>query len=95
MKLQEKEVDAYEREYQHTVNRLIQEMPPFQEAGQFLKLVQEHFSIDVRKTAHPKVIVLGSAFPEELIHSFGITPYWVLGGSLQTGAWAGEALCCC
>lgn len=90
MKLQEKEVDAYEREYQHTVNRLIQEMPPFQEAEPFLKLVQEHFSIDVRKAAHPKVIVLGSAFPEELIHSFGITPYWVLGGSLQTGAWAGE-----
>ena len=44
----------------------------------------------MRSVQHPKVIVLGSSFPEELIHAFGITPYWVLGGSLQTGAWAGE-----
>ena len=35
-------------------------------------------------------MILGSAFPEELVYAFGITPYWVLGGSLQTGAWAGE-----
>lgn len=90
MKLLEKEVDAYERECRQATNRLTQTIPPFREAGQLLNIVQEHFSIPARQAARPKVIVLGSAFPEELIHAFGVTPYWILGGSLQTGAWAGE-----
>ena len=68
----------------------MREMSSFKEAKQFLKLVQTHFSLTVRCTQCPKVIVPGSGFPEELIYAFGITPYLILGGSLQTGAWAGE-----
>ena len=90
MKLQEKEVSAYKAEHQNIVERLMREMPPFKEAEQLLELVQTHFSLAARDTLHPKVMILGSAFPEELVYAFGITPYWVLGGSLQTGAWAGE-----
>lgn len=90
MELQERETAAYETEYQNTAARLMREMPPFKEAEQLLELVQTHFSLTVRRSQQPKVIVLGSGFPEELIYAFGITPYWVLGGSLQTGAWAGE-----
>lgn len=90
MTLQEKETSAYETEYLNVLKRLVCEMPPFKETQQLLELVQTHFSLSVRRTQRPKVIVLGSAFPEELIHAFGITPYWVLGGSQQTGAWAGE-----
>lgn len=90
MKLQEKEVSAYETKYQNIAERLMREMPPFKEAEQLLELVQAHFSLAVRRTRRPQVIVLGSGFPEELIYAFGMTPYWVLGGSLQTGAWAGE-----
>ncbi len=89
--LHEKEFSAYETEHQIILERLKQEMPPFKEADQLLELVQAHFSFDVRCTMHPKVIVLGSGFPEELIHAFGVNPYWVLGGSLQTGSWAGDA----
>ncbi len=90
MKLPEKETSAYEAEHQNIVERLMREMPPFKEAKQLLELVQTHFSLAAQDTRHPKVVILGSGFPEELIHAFGITPYWVLGGSLQTGAWAGE-----
>lgn len=90
MKLQEKETLAYEAEYQSAAERLTRETPPFKEAKWFLELVQIHFSLAARRTRHPKVIILGSAFPEELVYALGITPYWVLGGSLQTGAWAGE-----
>ena len=90
MKLQEKEVSAYKTEHQNIAERLMREMPPFKEAEQLLELVQTHFSLAARDTLHPKVMILGSAFPEELVYAFGITPYWVLGGSLQTGAWAGE-----
>lgn len=91
MTLQEKEIAAYEAEYQGVMARLEQEVPPFKEAEQLLALVRAHFSIAGRRTSRPKVIVLGSGFPEELIYAFGVPPYWVLGGSLQTGAWAGEA----
>ena len=90
MKLQEKEVSAYKTEHQNIAERLMREMPPFKEAEQLLELVQTHFSLAAHDTLHPKVMILGSAFPEELVYAFGITPYWVLGGSLQTGAWAGE-----
>ena len=90
MKLQEKEVSAYKAEHQNIAERLMREMPPFKEAEQLLELVRTHFSLAAHDTLHPKVMILGSAFPEELVHAFGITPYWVLGGSLQTGAWAGE-----
>jgi benzoyl-CoA reductase/2-hydroxyglutaryl-CoA dehydratase subunit BcrC/BadD/HgdB len=89
--LQEKEISAYETEYQSVIGRLKQETPPFKEAEQLLELVQTHFSFAVRRTQHPKVIVLGSGFPEELIYAFGAVPYWGLGGSLQTGTWAGDA----
>jgi len=91
LRLQEKEISAYEAEYQNVIERLKQDMPPFKETEQFLELVRAHFSFATWRTKRPKVIVLGSGFPEELIYAFGITPYWVLGGSLQTGAWAGDA----
>ncbi len=42
MKLQEKEVEAYEREYQQPVERLTLETPPFQEAERILVLVRAH-----------------------------------------------------
>ena len=90
MKLQEKETLAYEAEYQSVAERLIREMPPFKGTERFLELVQSHFSLAVRFAWYPKVIILGSSFPEEIVYAFGATPYWVLGGSLQTGAWAGE-----
>ncbi len=90
MKLQEKETLAYEAEYQSVAERLAQETPPFKAAKKFLELVQMHFSLTMRHAQHPKVMILGSAFPEELVYAFGVTPYWVLGGSLQTGTWAGE-----
>lgn len=89
--LQEKEVSSYEAEYENVLTRLKREMPPFSEAEQLLELVQCHYSLATRYIKYPKVIVLGSGFPEELIYAFGVTPYWVLGGSLQTGAWAGDA----
>ena len=67
MTLQEKEIAAYEAEYQGVMARLEQEVPPFKEAEQLLALVRAHFSIAGRRTSRPKVIVLGSGFPEELI----------------------------
>jgi benzoyl-CoA reductase/2-hydroxyglutaryl-CoA dehydratase subunit BcrC/BadD/HgdB len=44
------------------------------------------------EAARPKVIVLGSGVPEEIIHAAGVTPYWILGGSLGTANWADDAV---
>lgn len=40
MKLQEKEISAYEAEHQNIAERLMREMPPFKEAERFLELVR-------------------------------------------------------
>lgn len=53
MKLQEKEVSAYEAEYQNITERLMREMPPFKEAEQLLELVRTHFSLAVQPAQHP------------------------------------------
>ena len=45
MKLQEKEISAYEAEHQNSAEQLMREMPPFKEAERFLELVQAHDEI--------------------------------------------------
>lgn len=86
-----KEINAYKQEYQEALAQLKLDMPSFPETEKFLELVESHLSFEQLSTQRPQVIVLGSAFPEELVYAFGAVPYWVLGGSLQTGAWAGDA----
>ena len=69
MKLQEKEVSADKAEHQTIAERLMREMPPFKEAEQLLELVRTHFSLAVHGTLHPKVMILGSGFPEKLVYA--------------------------
>ncbi|MDE7245150.1 MAG: 2-hydroxyacyl-CoA dehydratase family protein [Oscillospiraceae bacterium] len=90
MKIQEKEISAYEKEYQDTLAQMKKAVPPYKEVSLLMKAVEKHFSLDNISKRHPKVIVLGSGIPEELIYALDIRPYWILGGSLQTGAWAGD-----
>lgn len=91
MEHQKKEIDAYEKEYQNTLERLKKAAPPYKEATILMNAVEKHFAYENISKRHPKVVILGSGIPEELICAFGVRPYWVLGGSLQTGTWAGDA----
>lgn len=89
--MKQQEITAYEQEYQETLARLKKSMPPYREAKLLLQAIEKHFSFKAISSRRPKIIVLGSGIPDELVYAFGACPYWVLGGSLQTGVWAGDA----
>ena len=89
--MKQQEITAYEQEYQETLARLKKSMPPYREAKLLLQAIEKHFSFKAISSRRPKIIVLGSGIPDELVYAFGVRPYWVLGGSLQTGVWAGDA----
>lgn len=88
---QEKTIGAYEKEHQDVLERLKKDAPTYREAKMLMKAVEKHFSYENISRRRPEIVILGSGIPEELVCAFGIRPYWVLGGSLQTGAWAGDA----
>lgn len=87
----EREINAYHQEIHDTLRRLKEEAPPYREMDYFFRIVGEHYGFEAIKKAAPSVVVLGTSVPEELIYAAGATPYWVLGGSPRTGAWANDA----
>lgn len=92
MIIREKEISAYEQEIRVALKRLREDAPPYQELQYFFQTVQKHFSAGQISQEKPKVIVMGTSVPEELIYACGTVPYWILGGSSQTAAWAGDAV---
>ena len=90
MEHQEKEISAYNKEYQDTLIQMKKDVPPYLEATLLMETVEKHFSYENISQRRPEVVILGSSIPEELVCAFGVCPYWVLGGSLQTGTWAGD-----
>ena len=58
------------------------------EAEWFLNDVYRHFTLNDA----PELIVLGEDFPWELAWSFGVRPYFLLGGSLETTHWSDALL---
>jgi len=85
-----KEVCLYEQEIKDTLQRLDESTPPFLETGYFIRTVHDYFSFQKMRDKRPKVIILGTSIPEEIIYASGAIPYWILGGSLGTTAWADE-----
>lgn len=52
------------------------------EAEYFLQLMKQYYSPEVLLEAKPKVIVFGTDFPLEIVHSLiGEPPYWIIGGN--------------
>lgn len=92
MVIREKEISAYEQEIRVALKRLREDAPPYQELQYFFQTVQKHFSAGQISQEKPKVIVMGTSVPEELIYACGTVPYWIFGGSSQTAAWAGDAV---
>ena len=86
----DKEISAYEQEFKDTLQKLKEEAPPFKEMGYFIQSVHDYFSFENIKLKRPKVIVLGTSIPEELIYASGAAPHWILGGSLGTTVWADD-----
>ncbi len=84
------EIYAYEQEWHTALERLESEEPHLHHLDYFFNLVRSHFAYERMRKEKPPVVILGTCIPEELVYAAGATPYWVLGGSLRTGLWAGD-----
>ena len=52
------------------------------ETEYFLKLTEQYYSPETLSEIKPKVIVFGTDFPLEIVHSLtGAPPYWIIGGN--------------
>lgn len=55
---------------------------PLPECEYFINTAKKYFSEESLTTAEPQVIVLGTDFPLEIVHSLtGKPPYWIIGGN--------------
>lgn len=88
MTIENRELRLYAQEWTETLEQLRQKAPALHELAYFFQTAAAHFSFEKLASRKPKAIVLGSSFPEELIYASGAAPYWILGGSLETAAWA-------
>lgn len=79
----------YNKEIMDTLQKIVKIMPAYKELVFFVKAVRDHFLMDFEKYS-PKIIVLGSNIPEELVLASGTMPYWVLGGSRASSMWADD-----
>ena len=81
-------MEKMEQETRAALNGLCAGQSRVPEAEWFLNDVYRHFTLNDT----PELIVLGEDFPWELAWSFGVTPYLILGGSLETTRWSDALL---
>lgn len=84
--------EKLEQEALRALEALCEKQVRIPETEWFLDEIHRHFSMWEALEQKPKLIVLGAEFPWELAWSFGVTPYFVLGGSLETTRWSDALL---
>ncbi len=72
----------YEVEWQDTLSQLHTMNNTYHEFDYFYRLALQYADRQQLKKLHPRVILLGHQFPDEIIRSMGETPMYLLGGSL-------------
>lgn len=81
--------DKYKKEILDSLQKIVKIMPDYKELSFFVKTVRDHYLADLEKK-RPKIIVLGSNIPEELVFASGVMPYWILGGSRESAMWVDD-----
>ncbi len=84
--------DHLEQEIKNALRGLCEGHTRLAEAEWFLKEIYTHFSPRTLAEKKPELILLGADFPWELAWAFGTAPFYILGGSLETGHWADSLL---
>ena len=84
----EKMTMSYESEIRDTLDRIGRENGHIRSFPYFTACAWQWFDPEQRKTVKPAVAVLGPGVPGELILAAGAAPYYILGGSLKSGAWS-------
>ena len=80
---------TFDKEYLDSLNRLYNENSKLMGLKWFLDNAH-HWAY--KKISAPKVVILGTAFPEEIVMAAGAEPYWIIGGSLGSVAWSDESV---
>ncbi len=88
--MKENQSNAYRKEYYDTLNRLWQDNSGLKELKYFLDTMYQWCSEEQRKNTAPKVVILGTSVPEELVMAAGAEPYFIIGGSLGSVSWSDE-----
>ncbi|MBI4856259.1 MAG: 2-hydroxyacyl-CoA dehydratase [Acetobacterium woodii] len=81
---------SYESEYMETLKTLFNENSQLEGLRYFLNTTYQYFKQDNMSKRKPKVIVLGTSIPEELVYAAGTKPFWILGGSLGSVMWSDD-----
>lgn len=77
----EKQNLSKQAELQKVVEKLLSCLPSNINVDFFLDLVRRYHCFDDSYNGKHRLMILGSAIPEELIVASGAVPYWILGGS--------------
>lgn len=85
-------MEILERETRTALQSLCKGQVRIPEAEWFLQELYARFSLNNIPEQKPELIVLGEDFPWELAWSFGVRPYFILGGSLETTRWSDALL---
>ncbi len=72
----------YETEWQDTLSQLRAMNDTYHEFDYFYRLALQYADRQQLKNLHPRVIMLGHQFPDEIVRSLGEIPMYLLGGSL-------------
>lgn len=78
----------YKREYLDTLDKIW--LQPARLSGIKYFLDTEYAWAEHK--ADPRVVILGTDIPEELVYAAGAEPYWLTGGSLASIAWSDDAV---
>ncbi len=65
---------------------------PFNEAQYFIECIEKRFLSNSSKIKTPRITIVGSSVPEEIIYACGGIPLWILGGSFTMAAYADYAV---
>ena len=88
----EKKFTAYEEEYLDTLKKLMQESISSRELHYFFNVIYSYLKPQQMLNHKPKIIVMGSGIPEELIYAAGSKPFYILGGSQGAVNWSDDSV---
>lgn len=76
--------NSFELEWQNTIQTLSDKNKKLKELEYFLNLGSKYAKFCGEAGDRPKLIILGTSFPEEIIRAMGIEYYYVLGGCFES-----------
>lgn len=86
--MKEVKLDTFQTEWSDTLHTLKQMNAAYAEFQYFLHLAEKQSDKESIRQLHPKVILLGYSFPDEIIRAMNVAPCYLLGGSFSSAVLA-------